>query len=81
MPKPLAPAELIACGLGAGEAERLKSLTIHYGRHTFISHALAGGRTLAEVMEAAGHHNVSITSRDVHVAVEDDGTPGELFGV
>ena len=38
----------------------------------FISHALAGGRTLAEVMEPAGHCNVSITSCYVHVAVEDD---------
>lgn len=26
---------------------RIESLTIHHGRHTFISHALAGGRTLA----------------------------------
>ena len=43
-------------------AERLKSLTIHHGRHTFISHALAGGRTLAEVRDAVGHSNVSITS-------------------
>ena len=25
-----------------------------HGRHTFISHALAGGRTLAEVRDAAG---------------------------
>ena len=31
--------------------ERLKHLTIHHGRHTFISHALAGGRTLAEVRD------------------------------
>ena len=29
--------------------ERLETLTIHHGRHTFISHALAGHRTLAEV--------------------------------
>jgi len=29
--------------------ERLETLTIHHGRHTFVSHALAGGRTLAEV--------------------------------
>jgi integrase len=36
--------------LGRG---RLASLTIHHGRHTFISHALAGGRTLAEVRDAA----------------------------
>ena len=48
-------------------AERLKSLTIHHGRHTFISHALAGGRTLAEVRDAAGHSNVTITSGYLHV--------------
>jgi len=40
---------------------------------------LAGGRTLAEVRDAAGHANVSITSGYRHVAVEDDGI-GELFG-
>ncbi|MEX2168067.1 MAG: site-specific integrase, partial [Pirellulales bacterium] len=59
-------------------AERLASLTIHHGRHTFISHALAGGRTLAEVRDAAGHANVSITSRYLHIAV-DDQTVGQLF--
>jgi integrase len=59
--------------------ERLKTLTIHHGRHTFISHALAGGRTLAEVRDAAGHSNVSITSGYLHVAVEEDGL-GSLFG-
>jgi integrase len=59
---------------------RLKTLTIHHGRHTFISHALAGGRrTLAEVRDAAGHANVSITSAYLHVAVDDDGTVGNLF--
>ncbi len=61
-------------------AERLEFLTIHHGRHTFISHALAGGRTLAEVRDAVGHSNVSITSAYIHVAVDDD-KPGELFGV
>ncbi len=30
--------------------ERLETLTIHHGRHTFISHALAGDRKLAEVL-------------------------------
>jgi integrase len=60
-------------------AERLKTLTIHHGRHTFISHALAGGRTLAEVRDAAGHSNVSITSIYLHVAVEEEGL-GSLFG-
>ena len=60
--------------------ERLASLTIHHGRHTFISHALAGGRTLAEVRDAAGHSNVSITSTYLHVVVEDDEPVGNLFG-
>jgi integrase/recombinase XerD len=60
-------------------AERLATLTIHHGRHTFISHALAGGRTLAEVRDAVGHANISITSAYLHVAVEDDGV-GKLFG-
>ena len=59
-------------------AERLASLTIHHGRHTFISHALAGGRTLAEVRDAAGHSNVSITSGYLHVVVEEDGV-GSIF--
>jgi integrase len=59
--------------------DRLNTLTIHHGRHTFISHALAGGRTLAEVRDAAGHSNVSITSGYLHVAVEEDGL-GNLFG-
>ena len=58
--------------------ERLETLTIHHGRHTFISHALAGGRSLAEARDAAGHANVSITSAYLHVAVDDDGV-GELF--
>jgi integrase len=60
-------------------AKRLERLTIHHGRHTFISHALAGGRTLAEVRDAAGHANVSITSGYLHVAVEGEGV-GRLFG-
>ena len=57
---------------------RLESLTIHHGRHTFISHALAGRRTLAEVRDAAGHANVSITSGYLHVAVDDEAV-GDLF--
>ena len=62
-------------------AARLESLTIHHGRHTFISHALAGGRTLAEVRDAAGHANVSITSGYLHVAVDDEAAIGNLFRV
>jgi integrase len=58
---------------------RLDSLTIHHGRHTFISHALAGGRTLAEVRDCAGHGNVSITSGYLHIAVDEEETVGNLF--
>jgi hypothetical protein len=61
--------------------ERLKTLTIHHGRHTFISHALAGGRTLAEVKAAAGHSSLMTMSVYLHVAVEDDGKVGNLFGL
>ena len=58
---------------------RLETLTVHHGRHTFISHALAGGRTLAEVRDAVGHSNVSITSAYLHVVVDDDQDVGSLF--
>ena len=59
---------------------RVRTLTIHHGRQTFISHALAGGRTLSEVRAAAGHANVAITSVYLHVLVNDDEGVGELFG-
>src|SRR5262249_32443716 len=60
---------------------RLRTLTIHHGRHTFISHALAGGRTLAEVRAAAGHASLLTTSVYLHVAVDDDGELGHLFAI
>ena len=59
---------------------RLRTLTIHHGRHTFISHALAGERTLAEVRTAAGHTNIAVTSIYLHIAVDDDDGVGDLFG-
>jgi integrase len=55
-----------------------KQLTIHHGRHSFCSHALAGGRSLAEVRDAAGHADISTTSVYVHVARRDE-EPGNLF--
>jgi integrase len=61
-------------------AARLETLTFHHGRHTFISHVQAGGRTLAEVRNAAGHANVRITSGYLHVAVDDEAAVGNLFG-
>lgn len=59
--------------------ERQEDLSIHSGRHSFVSHALAGGRTLAEVRDAAGHANISTTSVYLHVASEDSGQVGDLF--
>ena len=59
--------------------ERLRSITTHCGRHSFVSHALAGGRSLAEVQRAAGHSSLVTTSVYLHVAVDDDATPGRLF--
>jgi integrase len=58
---------------------RLRTLTIHHGRHTYISHALAGGRTLAEVRDAAGHTNLAVTSVYLHVLVDDVDAVGDLF--
>ena len=60
-------------------AARLETLTIHHGRYMFISHAQAGGKSLAEVRDAAGHANVSITSGYLHVAVDDEAGVGNLF--
>jgi len=58
---------------------RVRGLSIHAGRHSFCSHALAGGRTLAAVRDAAGHRNVSTTSLYLHTVTDDDDTVGNLF--
>ena len=42
------------------------SLSIHCGRHSFCSHALDQGRSLAEVRDAAGHSDISTTSIYLH---------------
>ncbi len=60
-------------------SDRAREISIHSGRHSFISHALAGGRSLAEVAQAAGHANITITAIYTHVAVDDDGRIGSLF--
>lgn len=58
--------------------ERCQELTIHYGRHSFISHALHGGRSIVEVRMAAGHSSLGITSIYAHL-VDDNGEIGNLF--
>jgi integrase len=57
--------------------DRCRTLSIHSGRHSFASHALAGGRTIAEVRDALGHSSLSVTSVYTHVI--DDGGVGDLF--
>jgi len=59
--------------------ERVADLSIHCGRHSFCSHALAGGRTIAEVRDAAGHANIATTSIYLHVVHDDSDEPGNLF--
>jgi integrase/recombinase XerD len=61
--------------------QRVAELTIHHGRHSAISHWLAAGRTLAEVRDAAGHANIATTGIYAHVAVDDDGKVGDIFGL
>lgn len=58
--------------------DRIKSLTVHDGRHTFVSHAIRH-RTLVEVRMAAGHRSVATTNIYLHLAVDDDGKIGNLF--
>lgn len=59
--------------------ERGADLSIHCGRHSFCSHALAGGRSIAEVRDAAGHANISTTSIYLHTVEIEDEAVGSLF--
>ena len=54
-----------------------REVTIHGGRHTFVSYALIQ-RPAVAVRDAAGHAHLSITNIYAHV-VEPDITPGKLF--
>lgn len=62
--------------LGPG---RVSQLSIHSGRHTFCSHALAVGRSLVEVQHAAGHADAVMTSRYMHL-LDRENVP-DVFGV
>lgn len=54
------------------------SLGEKFLRTATCANALAGGRSLAEVRDAAGHVNVATTSVYTHV-VRDDDEPGDIF--
>lgn len=59
--------------------ERVQDMTIHHGRHSFVSHALHGGRSPVEVQHAAGHSSLAVTTIYAHL-VDDDDEVGNLFG-
>jgi integrase len=59
--------------------DRLRTLTIHHGRHTFISNALAGEPKLAEVKAAADHASLLTTSVYLHVVVDERDEVGECI--
>lgn len=61
-------------------SERRAEVTIHYGRHSFISHALHAGRSIVEVQSAVGHSSLGTTSLYAHLIGDDDGAVGNLFG-
>lgn len=58
---------------------RSRKLGVHAGRHTFCTHALASGRSLAEVRDAAGHHSISMTDNYLHVMPGSDQDLPDLF--
>ncbi len=59
--------------------DRANELSVHCGRHSYISHALSGGKSLAEVKMAAGHGSVATTNLYVHSCADDDDEIGNLF--
>lgn len=59
--------------------ERAEMLSIHSGRHSFCSNALAANKSLVEVRDAAGHASVATTNIYLHLATRDDGAVGTIF--
>lgn len=57
--------------------ERCRRLTLHHGRHTFVSSALAAGISLAHVRDAAGHRSASTT--DIYTHVLGESGTGNIF--
>jgi len=51
---------------------RVKQVSIHKGRHSFITHSLTVGRSLAEVMSAAGHSSIGSTDVYTHFLNRDN---------
>lgn len=60
-------------------ANRQATLTIHHGRHSFVSHCLAGGLDVTKVRDAVGHRSISTTNIYSHVVTDSAGEPTDLF--
>ena len=60
------------------EAATGRPATIHHGRHTFVSLALAAGVNIQAVRSAAGHASLATTSLYAHLV--DRGEPVDLLG-
>lgn len=58
-------------------ADRAKQIRLHDGRHSYASHALQAGHSLAAVRDALGHKSIAMTSHYLH-AIENDDVP-DLF--
>jgi integrase/recombinase XerD len=59
--------------------ERQNEITIHHGRHSFISHALHKGYDIVQVQHMAGHSSLGTTSIYAHL-VSGEAQIGDLFG-
>lgn len=56
-----------------------RHVTIHDGRHTFVSTMLHIGRRLAEVCEAAGHASIATTAKYCHLLESSDCTVSRVW--
>jgi len=55
--------------------DRNSQLSLHCGRHSFCSHALAAGRSVVEVQEAAGHSDAGMTLNVYSHKIDKYGLP------
>ena len=65
--------------IGVLGAARQRQLSIHKGRHSFCSHAMAAGRSVLEVQRAAGHSDAGMTL-NTYGHLIDSGNVRDIFG-
>lgn len=64
----------------ACERGGVRDLTLHDMRHTFASHALSTGASLAQIGELLGHRSVQSTKRYAHLADQEARSLAEKVG-